>query len=84
MKLHLFKCSLESTIKGITSDKTGHNLPKDICQNGQWVYKEQIEINPNDPVKVGSPAPEVILDTIKEEGYVVLKREIITFNNLNK
>jgi len=70
MTLHIFRCSTRLTRNGLTPDKSGSNLPKDQC-DGQWMYWKTVEINRNDPARMGAAPANEILDAIERDGYFI-------------
>jgi hypothetical protein len=71
MTLYLFKRSNRETRTGLTPDRTGANLPANTCQGGSWVYWKSIEVNPDDPGRIGAPAGYEILAAIERDGYYI-------------
>jgi hypothetical protein len=76
MNLHLFKCSSKKLRTAITNDQTGNNLPIDRCENGNWEYWKSINVNPNDPTRIGAPSSDEILKAIASNGYLISDSEI--------
>jgi hypothetical protein len=70
MTLHIFHCSTLTTRHGLTPDRTGSNLPKDKC-TGEWIYLKTIEVNRNDPGRIGAAPANEILDAIERDGYYI-------------
>jgi len=76
MQLHIFRCSSRQLRTGITNDRTGNNLPKEQCENGNWEYWKSIDVNPGDPGRIGAPSTDEILDAIAQDGYLISESEI--------
>ena len=71
MTLYVFKCTSLKNRTGLTIDKTGANLPADLCKNGRWGFWKTIEINEGDPARIGVGSTEEILAAIEEKGYYI-------------
>ena len=70
MTLYIFRCSTRTTRHGLTPDITGSNLPKDKC-SGEWIYWKAIEVNRNDPGRLGAVPANEILEGIERDGYFI-------------
>ena len=67
MTLHVFNCSIRQTRTGLTADKTGSNLPATACQGGNWKYWKTINIDLENPGRIGVGSSEEILSAIARE-----------------
>lgn len=71
MTVHIFTCSTRQTRAGLTPDRTGSNLPATSCQGGNWKFFKTIEVNPEEPGRIGALPAVEILATIGRDGYVI-------------
>lgn len=71
MTVHIFTCSTRQTRAGLTPDRTGGNLPATSCQGGIWKFFKTIEVNPEDPGRIGALQGVEILATIARDGYAI-------------
>ncbi len=71
MTVHIFTCSTRQTRAGLTPDRTGGNLPATSCQGGNWKFFKTIEVNPEDPGRIGALPAFEILATIRRDGYAI-------------
>jgi hypothetical protein len=71
MTVHIFTCSTRQTRAGLTPDRTGSNLPATSCQGGNWQFFKTIEVNPEDPGRIGALPGVEILATIGRDGYAI-------------
>ena len=71
MTLYLFKCSNRETRTGLTTDKTGVNLPASDCQGGKWDYWQTINVNSGNLGPIGVSTGDEILAAIKKDGFYI-------------
>jgi hypothetical protein len=71
MTVHIFTCSTRQTRKGLTPDRTGGNLPATSCQGGNWKFFKTIEVNPEEPGRIGALPAVEILAAIARDGYAI-------------
>ena len=71
MTVHMFTCSTRQTRAGLTPDRSGGNLPATSCQGGIWKFFKTIEVNPEDPGRIGALPAVEILATIARDSYAI-------------
>lgn len=71
MTVHIFTCSTRQTCEGLTPDRTGSNLPATSCQGGNRKFFKTIEVNPEDPGRIGALPGVEILAAIGRDGYAI-------------
>ena len=71
MTVHIFTCSTRQTRAGLTPDRSGGNLPATSCQGGIWKFFKTIEVNPEDPGRIGALPAVEILATIARDSYAI-------------
>lgn len=71
MTVHIFTCSTRQTRAGVTPDRMGGNLPATSFQGGIWKFFKTIEVNPEDPGRIGALPAFEILATIGRDGYAI-------------
>lgn len=78
MRIHIFRCTRNHEVHGLTNDETGNNLPKNKCEGGDWEYFKTIDMAKEDTGIIGmNPADEVI-SAIKLNGYYINNSESST------
>ncbi len=73
--VHIFNCSTDNSLYGMTLDKTGANLPNEYCR-GKWVYIDTISIATSDPRLISGVLPKDVLEAIDEVGYYLTQVQI--------
>ena len=76
MNVHVFRCSSNPNLYGLTRDGAGSNLPADKC-SGAWDYfKEMRNVVHGQPL-VGVDADTLLRD-LEQHGYHLADARIVT------
>jgi hypothetical protein len=73
MKVSVFHCSLNSSITGLSIDRSGSNLPITPCRSGIWMYVEDITLDENYPAKIGWGSTKLLVQKLKNNGFCIIK-----------
>jgi hypothetical protein len=71
MTFHIFVCSKDGTLYGITEEPKGAKLPSGACSDGKWKPFRQIE-----DARANLTAAEV--QQVKEQGYCLRRGTVTT------
>jgi hypothetical protein len=71
MTLYIFKCSSRQTRTGVTTNKTGANLPTNSSLCGNWIFWKTIDIVSGDIGRIGAPPVDEILSAIDRDGFYI-------------
>lgn len=75
--VHIFNCSTNKTLFGLTYDSTASNLPKEACK-GQWEKFQTIHISKTDPILFSGLQPTDIIEKLDTVGYMLYIVKIVS------
>jgi len=64
----VFQCSTQLALHAATLDRRARNVPKKVCQSGEWVMKGQLIVGPKNTPMVGIDV-EALVVGIEADGY---------------
>jgi hypothetical protein len=70
MKVTIYQCSTNSTLKAVIQSGYHSNLPTDVC-NGEWILEVDLELQTNDLNLIIGLNPNQVINDINRQGYHV-------------
>lgn len=64
----VFQCSTRLALHAATLDRRTRNLPKTICQSGEWTLSGQLIVGPQNAPMAGIDV-EALIAGIEKDGY---------------
>jgi hypothetical protein len=61
-------------LHALTNDKTGSNLPRDLCKAG-WKFAKTVTLGPNEKSRIGLHVQKSLAD-IEMQGYHIVENKV--------